>query len=219
MCIKRRKFMYLKFCIFLICASLAASVFAAEKTVVAHETKTKQWSVLLYRGTTAEQAIGPLLRGQYHGVGETLYTAEIAYTLAQENAFRKFVSPVVDTVQLAANFTIRDADKDPDLVYEYDGYVMFRWTKFPWRKYLLTSLAAGEGISYASHVPYVEKGFTSDNSRRLLNYLIFELTMALPKYPDIELVGRIHHRSVAYGVFGNGNSGSNNIGVGVRYYF
>lgn len=186
---------------------------------VSSVTQEKQWSILLYRGTTSKETLVHLVEGQYHGVGETLYTAEVAYTLDRENRFRKFVSPVVDTVQLAANLTKRDDDKDPDAVYEGDGYVIFRWTKFPWREYLHTSFAAAEGISYASHVPYVEKGSTSDDSRRLLNYLMFEITVALPKYSDIELVGRIHHRSTAFGLFGNGNSGSNNIGVGIRYYF
>lgn len=201
------------------CVLLITNYLAYGADKISSVTQKKQWSILLYRGTTSAETLVHLIRGHYHGVGETLYTVEIAYILAQENRFRKFVSSVVDTVQLAANLTKRDADKDPDAVYEYDGYMIFRWTKFPWRQYLHTSFAAAEGISYASHVPYVEKGATSDDSRRLLNYLMFEITIALPKYSAVELVGRIHHRSTACGIFGNGNSGSNNVGVGIRYYF
>lgn len=201
------------------CVLLIVNCLAYGTDEVSSVTQEKQWSILMYRGTTSEETLVHLVEGQYHGVGETLYTAEVAYTLDRENSFRKFVSPVVDTVQLAANLTKRDDDKDPDAVYEDDGYVIFRWTQFPWREYLHISFAAAEGLSYASHVPYVEKGKTSDDSQRLLNYLMFEITAALPKYSNIELVGRIHHRSTAFGVFGNGNSGSNNIGVGIRYYF
>jgi len=177
------------------------------------------WSVLLYTGVTAKQQLGTLFRGKYNSAGETLYTVEGAYILDQNNWFRKLVHPIVDTVQLAVNLTKRDADCDPEAIYEYNGYIIFRWTQFPWRKYVLTSLAAAEGVSYASHVPYVEQNVTSNGSRRLLNYLMFEITIAAPKYPRIELVGRIQHRSKAYGVFGNGNSGSSAIGLGVRYYF
>lgn len=183
------------------------------------DLRSKQWSLMFYVGAAATQQLGTLIRGKFNSAGETIYTAEVAYTLDINNWLRKFLSPVVDTVQLAGNITKRDARKDPDPVYEYDGYIILRWTKFPWRKYLRTSLAAGEGVSYASHVPYVEQCVNSTNSRRLLNYLMFEVTFALPKYPDVELVGRIHHRSKAYGVFGNGNAGSNDVGVGVRYYF
>ena len=209
--------MRFKLGIFLLALGLIVNSFATEKEKKV--TPERQWSVLVYGGATSVQQLGTLIRGKFNSAGETLYTVELAYILDQNNWFRKFVSPVVDTVQLAANITKRDARKDPNAVYEYDGYVIFRWTKFPWREYLHTSLAAGEGISYASHVPFVEEGTTSNSSRRLLNYLVFEVTAALPSHPNLELVGRIHHRSTAYGVFGNGNAGSNTIGLGIRYYF
>jgi len=196
---------------------LFSSSFAAEKTE--QPTLERQWSVLVYCGATTVQQLGTLIRGKYNSAGETLYTLELAYIVNKNNWFRKFISPVVDTFQLAVNVTKRDIHGYDDPVYEYDGYMMFRWTKFPWREYLRTSLAAGEGISYTSHVPRVEEGATSTDSRRLLNYLVFEVTFALPQYSRLELVGRIHHRSTAFGTFGNGNSGSNTVGLGLRYYF
>jgi hypothetical protein len=47
---------------------------------------------------------------------------------------------------------------------------------------------------------------------------MLEATFALPKYPQWQLAYRIHHRSGIYGVFDT-DSGSNTIGLGLRYFF
>jgi hypothetical protein len=192
----------------------AASYISAEEMY-----RAKPWSVLIYRGTTAKEVLGRLLRFQYHGAGETLYSAELAYTLSEANFLRKLLHSIVSVVQVGTNLTVRFDHDDPSANPEGNIYLIFRWVNFPWNKYLVTSLAAAEGISYASHVPQVEQGITSTDSRRLLNYLMFEATFATPSHPEFEIVARIHHRSVAYGLFGDGNCGSNTIGIGFRYHF
>lgn len=86
--------------------------------------------------------------------------------------------------------------------------------------YLINTAAIGEGISYASSIPLREsKDSSTHNAKRLLNYLMFEVTTALPAYPEWELAVRIHHRSGAWGLYGAGNLSSNVIGLGVRYLF
>ena len=201
-------------------------VFQQERSTVDNQNaqsidlETRPWSVLFYVGATTKKELGTLIRGEYTSASETLYSTELAYTLSKENIIRRFLSPVVGTIQLAGNFAYRIEHRDVPKSKEGDLYVMFRWINFPWNNYVTTTLAAGEGISYVSHIPSIETdGTTSDDSRRLLNYLVFEATFALPSHPEWQLVGRIHHRSTAYGVFGNTNGGSNNIGLGVRHYF
>lgn len=180
----------------------------------------RPWSALIYAGSTDARELGQLIKGEYVGAGETLYSAELAYTLSQNNPITKFLSPLVSAIQVAGNYAYRvEHGGNPD-VNEGDLYLMFRWAHFPWDNYLATTLAAGEGISYTSRIPPLEiNGVSSDESERLLNFLVFEVTFALPSHPEWQLVGRIHHRSGAFGVFSNGNAGSNNVGLGIRYYF
>lgn len=181
---------------------------------------TRPWSTLFFVGATAKQQLGQLIGGEYHSANETLYSAELAYALNKENMVRRFLRPVVGVVQVAANLAYRDERKTSSSFAEGDLYFVFRWVNWPWDNYLTTTFAAGEGISYTSRVPYVEThDATAHGSQRLLNYLVFEITFALPSHPEWQLVGRIHHRSTAYGVFGNSNGGSNTVGLGIRYLF
>jgi hypothetical protein len=48
---------------------------------------------------------------------------------------------------------------------------------------------------------------------------MLEAAFALPAYPQIQVVGRIHHRSGAFGLYRAGNTGSNAVGIGIRYLF
>ena len=95
---------------------------------------------------------------------------------------------------------------------------MFQWSNFPWQKYLVTTIGAGEGLSYDSKVPQAEAQ-NSTNTQNLLNFLMFEIAFALPSHPNFEVIGRIHHRSGVYGLYTDGNSGSTAVGVAVRYHF
>jgi len=184
------------------------------------DLETRPWSIMFYAGSTTKTQFGQLISGEYNSAHETLYSAELAYTLHQDNILRRILSPLVGTIQLAANLAYRIEHRNTPKSGEGDIYMIFRWINFPWNNYLTTTLAAGEGVSYVTRIPSIETdGTTSDDSRRLLNYLMFEATFALPSHPEWQLIARIHHRSTAYGTFGNTNGGSNNIGLGIRYYF
>jgi hypothetical protein len=80
--------------------------------------------------------------------------------------------------------------------WELNALVIGRWVTFPWKAYLDTTFAVGEGISYATEVPALER---EDGASQWLNYLLFKVTFALPKYPEWAIVGRIHHRSGFFG--------------------
>ena len=175
------------------------------------------WMLTYYNGIGSKTSLIQILSGNFVRWPENVQSVELAKTLDENNWFRRLVSPLVGVVQLAGNVAIRHG-KNENTIYEVDPYIAFRWANFPWNDYVTTSLAIGEGVSYASSVPWVEKR-NNHNVRRLLNYLMLEATFAPPSYPQLQLIARIHHRSGAYGLYHAGNSGSNVLGLGIRYLF
>jgi len=102
--------------------------------------------------------------------------------------------------------------------WEFNGLLTARWLKFPWDKYVDTSFAVGDGLSYATEVPEVEEREDPD-AGKWMNYLMFELALGLPQYPRWDLFCRIHHRSSIHGLIGADRAGSNFVGLGIRYNF
>ncbi|KZR62369.1 DUF3769 domain-containing protein [Prochlorococcus sp. MIT 1303] len=71
-----------------------------------------------------------------------------------------------------------------------------------------------EGISFNTTYSNYEKTYR-ENYAKLLNYLSFELEAAVSQ--QLSLVGRIHHRSGAFGTYSGVKEGSNAYLVGLRY--
>lgn len=176
-----------------------------------------RWAVMGYWGRMTNNEMLSVMAFQYSLNPETLYSAEVSYQLAADNPLRLFFQPLLTTVEVAGNFTYRDDPAYP--IYEFNPYLAFRWANFPWRKMLITTIALGEGISYDSQVPSVELRDADQVGQRVLNYLMFEVTFALPNHPQFELIWRIHHRSGVFGLYHAENNGSTAIGVGMRYRF
>ena len=99
---------------------------------------------------------------------------------------------------------------------QINGLIIARWLKFPWDPYVDTSFAVGDGLSYNTETSKVEEEDDED-AGKWLNYLMFELTLGLPKYPRWNFVYRIHHRSSIRGRIGAG--ASNFVAVGIKYSF
>ena len=99
---------------------------------------------------------------------------------------------------------------------QFSGLIIGRWNWFPWDKYLETSFAVGDGLSYNTEISDIELEDDED-AGRWLNYLMFELTLGLPKYPRWDFVYRVHHRSSIKRTIGAG--ASNFIGFGIKYSF
>lgn len=175
------------------------------------------WYLMYYYGWTVSDPLFRVVTLDLHRWPEHVQSAELGKTLDRDNVVRRFFYPIVGVVQLVGNITIRQG-KNEDPIYEFDPYIGFRWANWPWNKYLVTSLAVGEGISYATAVPN-EEIRNNDDTKRLLNYLMLEAAFGLPSHPELQLVARIHHRSGAFGLYHAGNTGSNTIGVGIRYLF
>ena len=53
------------------------------------------------------------------------------------------------------------------ILWEFNGLIIARWRLFPWDKYLDTSFAIGDGISYATEVPEIEEKKDTDSGRWL----------------------------------------------------
>jgi hypothetical protein len=94
--------------------------------------------------------------------------------------------------------------------------VTARWTAFPWDDYVDTSAAFGLGLSVTSETPQLEVR-NEGESQPLMAYWMFELAFDLPP-DDWELIARLHHRSTAYGTFGD-NGGANALVLGLRHRF
>lgn len=175
------------------------------------------WATTYSYSITGSDPLARIVKGEFHRWPEHIQSLEVSHTLSEDNFLRRFFSPAVGVVQIAGNITTRIGSHQP-IIYEVDPYIAFRWANLPWNDYVNTSFAIGEGISYVTSVPTLEKD-GNDKTKRLLNYLKFEATFAHPDYPYLQLVTQIHHRSGAYGAYGAGNTGSNDVGLGIRYLF
>lgn len=173
------------------------------------------WAVMVYGGILEKTSIYNALTLRSKK-GPAIFSLEVSRELAPDNVIRRFFQPIVSTMALTANVSYIN---DPaGAIYEFNPYMQFRWENFPWDKYVVNTYAIGWGVSYDSRVSTWEKQ-DSDNSKRLLNYLMFETTLAAPEYPRLQLVLRLHHRSGAFGLYGADNTSSNFVGAGVRYLF
>lgn len=103
---------------------------------------------------------------------------------------------------------------------EFNGVFTLRWMDLPWDALTDTSVALGNGISYATTDPPLEK--TDDKNEKAsqwLYYLYVELAFRPFKTSEWDMFVRVHHRSGVFGLINDINSGSNFIGLGIRYQF
>ena len=111
---------------------------------------------------------------------------------------------------------------------EFWGVFNIRWIAFPWNNYIKTSIGLADGLSVTTKVDSKERllnnrkvvgnklVFTGSN---VMNFFTPELTLALPQYPDYELLFRFHHRSGVYGLINDTHAGAQFYTVGLRARF
>jgi hypothetical protein len=109
------------------------------------------------------------------------------------------------------NNTTPYAPLPPQTFGEFTGGLGLRAWLQPW-----LSLGFVQGVSLLTQNSLYEQTFRG-SYQTFLNYLGFEVE-ALVK-PQWSVVGRLHHRSGAYGTYGGVSEGSNAYLVGVRYRF
>lgn len=105
--------------------------------------------------------------------------------------------------------------------YEVWGVFYFRFEDFPWKNKLYTSVGISTGFSYASSVTELERRRArgSETGSKFLHYLSPEISFALPKYQQYELVFRMHHRSGGYGTINDTYGGAQYGTIGLRVSF
>lgn len=173
------------------------------------------WGVLFYHGSLVETNLGDVYKFNYK-TSSPIYAIEVSHELSPNNLVRKYFQPFISTLSVAGEAGYID---DPaGSIYEINPYLLFRWEHFPWDRFIVNTYGIGWGMSYDSRVSTWEQ-HDSNNTKRLLDFLAFETTFALPKYPEWQLVLRLHHRSGAFGLYGADNAGSNFLGMGIRYNF
>jgi len=102
--------------------------------------------------------------------------------------------------------------------WEGTGALVLRWLALPWDRWVDTSVAVGDGVSLGSRTSRIEED-RHERTRRLLNYLFFEVTLAPPGGGPWSLVLRQHHRSGIYGIYGGVEGGSDFLALGLRRTF
>jgi hypothetical protein len=102
---------------------------------------------------------------------------------------------------------------------EFNVFLIGRWLTFPWNKYIYTTFAAGNGLSYSTLTAKLEERMYGEKTAHLLNGMMFEWTFDLPHYFGWSLVWRFHHRSGAFGLFDGVYGAANAMGIGLKYRF
>jgi hypothetical protein len=100
--------------------------------------------------------------------------------------------------------------------------VMLRSPKAEWDGVGAFGLGWSNGLSYAFTDPAFERGPSGVrglDTERLQYYMGFEATFSPEAAPNLEIFGRLHHRSGIYGVISPDDTGSNMLGGGVRLNF
>ncbi len=171
-------------------------------------SRSMDWSAAVYGGRLSDNRIGQILylrtqmepshvwavmvSREVHRVADDL-SAEIEWNLARHTGLQDH--------------------------FEINSAFLLRWHRFPWDRFVNTTLAYGAGPSYALRKPPVERRSGRDPAH-LLVFMPVELTLAPPERFEHawKTLLRVHHRSGAYGVVSNA-PGSNFVTLGLRYRF
>jgi hypothetical protein len=181
---------------FLALVNFRATDTLAEEDISANEVERHKWFLTAYGGAHAQDDFNDVVTLQPK-FEDNAYIGVLA--LGREFwHYKKYLSFELEG-QVAKHF-------NKDTHWEFVGVLIGRWNYFPWDKYVDTSFAVGDGISYYTEVSEVEEDDTDDDAQRALNYLLLEFTFGLPDYPKWDLVLRLHHRSSVFGLAGEGGS-------------
>jgi len=167
----------------------------------------RDWALTLYSGRLTDSDLTHTLA--FNSKFEDAYFMDLGL-LRRLYTYRDYFNIEIEG-QIVKHFGAQDQ-------WEFDLVSYFRWLRFPWNVYVLTSFAAGAGLSYATSTPEIEAKHY-DKTAQFLGALMFEFTFSLPQVPQWSLVTGIHHRSGAGGVFNDVRGASNAWVMGVRYSF
>lgn len=169
----------------------------------------EKWFVSIYTGQYSNTALNEIVRLNTDFESSNVYVLSVGKELG--------VYKDVLGYELEGQVATHSGEQSHQ---EVNGAFTLRWLSFPWNRYLLTSFAFGNGLSYATSEPELEiREGDEHETNQLLYYILVELAFSLPQQPDWALFVRIHHRSSVFGLIDNITTGSNFVGLGLRYRF
>ncbi|NLC69752.1 MAG: hypothetical protein GX751_00160 [Desulfuromonadaceae bacterium] len=167
-----------------------------------------RWFVSLYGGEVGYGSLGDTLSGELEFKGSHHF---IVGVLGKELwTWRDYIRLEVEG-QAAQHW----GDESHN---EFNAVFVARWLPFWWDHIVDTSFAVGDGLSYATRTPAIEKE-QHDETSKLLNYLMFELDFTSPRPSPWSVFFRLHHRSGMDGLFNDVRGASNALAAGVKYAF
>jgi hypothetical protein len=177
---------------------LSSNIFAAD------------YALTIYKGKYSDNRLGDILLSKPADLMDS-YLAVIAVSRAFpfDSKFHQWELEA----QVGKHFRKQDH-------FEFNLLAIYRWKRFPWNRHLQTTVAIGDGLSYATIIPSLEASSTTNvGATRLLNYIMVETTFAPPQAKNWQLVVRVHHRSGVYGMFNDVEGGSNVMAAGIKFLF
>jgi hypothetical protein len=100
------------------------------------------------------------------------------------------------------------------------GAAFFRYRGFPWDDRLVTTVAVSTGMNYATGISAREAERARDGEgARWMHFFSPEVTFALPRAPQYELMFRMHHRSGVFGLVSDAWGGAQYGTIGLRVRF
>lgn len=179
-------------------------------------------SVSVYWGMISSQDTSDMYLGAYRFANQQLIAFSLTRELFSVGELTKvgWLDPLKLEVEGVVDYHWGNwpLGKHHQEFVELIGSFNLRWHRFPWNNTVLTTMAIGDGVSYTPVIPTYEIHL-NNSSTYALNYLMFDVTFAHPKYPQLALLLRWHHRSGIFGLIDGVTGGSDFFTVGLKYTF
>jgi hypothetical protein len=168
------------------------------------------WAVTGFAGVlSVEESSDIWLHGNFELADDTLFGAGLSKRLFSVGRYLDF--------ELELQSVKHFGDQNN---FEFNLPFIARWNACPWDGFIDTSLAFGDGLSIATETPDLEKArYGGDKAGSALNFVMLELTLALPEHPNVQFVNRFQHRSGAFGLINDAGDASTAFAWGVKFQF
>jgi hypothetical protein len=167
------------------------------------------WFVSLYGGQFSNTALNEIVRFGTDFENSYIYVLSLGKELGR---YKELVSVEMEG-QVGQHVGLQSHT-------ETNAAFTLRWLKFPWDRYLDTSLAFGNGLSYAFEDPPLEiREGNEGRTSKWLYYILAEMAFKVPRTQGWEFFLRAHHRSSVFGAIDGLFTASNFVGAGLRYRF
>jgi hypothetical protein len=172
-------------------------------------TAGDQWFTVVYTGKYTDTALNEIIRFNTRYKNSYVHVFSVGKEIG---GFKDKIGMEIEG-QLGWHSGVQDH-------CEFNLSYTLRWLPFFWDRYLDTSFAFGNGVSYATSEPELEIRESNDKeTNQWLYYILVELAFAVPNYEQYDFFVRIHHRSSVFGAISGIVAGSNFVGAGLRYRF